>query len=781
MRAVRARSQRWVATVVAVAALALGCASGAAAAPDPRRYVDPLIGTGGLGTFAAGHTFPGAARPFGMVQFSPESSPDGGPGGYSYEAKRIRGFALTRLSGTGCANYGHFPIMPVLAPPSRYDVESPATHAATFSHARERAEAGSYRVRLDTGIRVQLTATVRTGFGSFTFPAGRSSTILIDAGGSANGRSMVDVSVSGPDEVRGSQRSDGFCGGPVHPTVHFVARFDRPFASSATWGQDGRLEDVRARRTLNAAGAALTFDTRARPTVQVRIGISFVSQENAARNLAAEASGRTFADTERDAQRAWSARLRRIQVRGGTETDKRIFYTALYHSLLHPNVFSDVNGEYLGRDDRVHVAQGRAQYTNFAGWDVYRSQIPLLALLAPEPTSDMMQSLVVGAEEGGSLSKWLLGSWESGVMIGDSADPVLAGAYAFGARRFDTRKALDAMVRGATRIQSGPFAYPSQNAEGYVQRPGLREYLSLGYVPLDHGQGFIWGPSATTLEYATDDFAISRLALGLGLRETARTFLGRAQSWRQVFNPATRLVEPRRSDGTFWPAHDPTSEVGFAEGNAWQYSWMVPHDVGSLMAAMGGRDQAAARLDRFFQKLNVGISQPHAWMGNQPSFVAPWLYAWAGRPWRTQAVVRRISSQLFRATPNGLPGDDDLGAMSSWYVWSALGMYPAIPGVGGFVLSTPRFPEATVQLGGGERLRLVAPRASARYPYVRSLRLGGRPYGRPWLPLASIADGAVLEFGLGRRPSRSWGSEASSAPPSFGSAAGGAAVPARNQ
>ena len=740
-----------------------------AATSDPARLVDPFIGTGGRGTPTAGQTYPGASLPSGMVQFSPVSAGDGGFGGYAYEADAIRGFSFTRLSGAGCASHGNFSLMPLRRGLDRFQPDEPAAYASTFRHGAERASPGSYRVGLDSGVGVDLTATLRSGFASIRYPAGATGSLLLDAGAAATRRERVSVQVAGEDEVRGSQRSSGFCGGPATTTVYFAARFDRPFALFGTWGQDGIVRrGVRSRRAESAAGALLSFDTRSRRTVQVKVGISYVSERNAALNLRRESPAWSLAEVRARARAAWNAALRRIEVRGGTATERRIFATALYHSLLHPSVFSDVDGRYVGRDGRIHVARGYTQLTNVAGWDVYRSQVPLLALVAPRRANDLVRSLLAGSGQAGRLSKWLLAGTETGVMVGDSADPIIASAYAFGARLFPAEAALRAMVRGATELQPGPFAYPSRNATGYVQRPGLRQYLELGYVPLDHGDGYVWGPAATTLEYATDDFAIAALAGSLGKTALERAFLARAGSWRNVFNPQTGFVEPRLRDGSFLPAFDHRAGVGFAEGNAWQYTWMVPHDLGALLEAVGGRERAVEKLDLFFGKLNAGADEPHMWIGNEPSLLTPWVYLWAGAPWRTQEVVRQIGNEVFRATPAGLPGQDDLGALSSWYVWSSLGLYPAIPGVGGLAVGSPRFPEVAIRLAGGRVLRIRAPGASAGAPYVHGLRLDGSPYARTWIPFTRLARGARLEFSLGRAPSPSWGSGPSAAPPSFG-------------
>jgi predicted alpha-1,2-mannosidase len=384
----------------------------------------------------------------------------------------------------------------------------------------------------------------------------------------------------------------------------------------------------------------------------------------------------------------------------------------------------------------VHLARGYTQYANFSGWDIYRSEVQLLAWLAPRQTGDMMQSLVADAEQGGWLPKWPVANDYTGEMDGDSADPIIADAYAFGARRFAARAALRLMLKGASRPGHGPT--------GYQERPQLADYLRFGYVPPATGG---WGAAAQTLEYAVDDFSIAQLAGALGDGATAGVYRRRAQNWRNLFNPATGFVEPRFAGGSFPAAFDPRAMAGFVEGNAWQYTWMAPQDLPGLFHLMGGDRAAVARLDRFFTHLQAGPEAPYAWAGNEPGLEVPWEYDFAGAPERTQAVVRTILTSVYADTPAGLPGNDDLGEMSSWYVWAAMGLYPEIPGAAGLALSSPLFPRITVRWSGG-RLDILAPGA----PYVRSLLLNGRPYASSWLPLKAVAGDAALRFILGSHP-----------------------------
>lgn len=793
--------------IALAALLALAATAPAAAAPGPLGRVDPFAGTRpGPRTFGGGHNFPGATTPFGMVQLGPDTTPSAPhSGGYDHRDNHVSGFSLTHLSGAGCALYGDFPLLPTTAPLRR----SPAAPGGGlrgefqpgFSHAAERARPGFYSVRLNpvrgAGIDVALTATTRTGFARFGFPPSPHASVLVDAGGSAQPDDLAAVAVDpGRREISGSASSGHFCGQRPRYRVYFAAVFDRPFAAFGTWRRGGLepggegAEDVQLPaanpRTTARAGAYATFDTRRRRRVTVRVGVSFVSVEGARRNLAAESRGRGFGAIAAAARRRWAAALGRVRVAGGPPRLLDTFYTALYHALLAPRTFSDVGGEYVGMDGQVHRARGYTQYADFSGWDVYRTQVPLLALLVPRRAGDLMRSLLADAAQSGCLPRWSYANGQSMTMVGDPAGPALAAAAAFGAR-FDRGAALAAMLRGATE--------PCRSANGeYVERQGLPEYLRLGYLPLDLDAGVrnansiygdpeaVWGSAATTLEYAVADFAVARMAARAGDAATYREFIRRAANWRRLFNPASGMIEPRYADGSFPPGYDNLGGGGFVEGNSAQYTWAVPQDPAGLVARLGGPGPAARRLDRFLRRLNAGpggTHTDHALLGNEPTLHTPWLYDWMGRPYKTQAAVRRALLTLYDAAPDGYPGNDDLGTLSAWYVFAALGLYPEVPGAGVLALGSPLFARAEVRLadrrrllilasaraGAGRGARAVAP-ASA--PYVDSLRLGGRPHGRPWTTYCELARGATLSFRLRRRPDRRWGAARAARPPSFG-------------
>jgi predicted alpha-1,2-mannosidase len=703
---------------------------------DPAALVNPFIGTGSGGPVVGDvDAFPGATVPFGMVQWSPDTPSRPSGGGYRYDDHDITGFSLTHLSGVGCPTGGDLPFLPSVG-----DAGSPLP----FSHSDESASPGRYSVTAG-GIGVALAAGPRTGVGAFTYPRTDSARLLVKVAGSQNGSANTTFAAVGDREVTGSVTSGRFCGQPNAYTVYFAAVFDRPFT--------------------NVADTVVTFDTRTNPVVRVKVALSYVDVAGAEANLRAEARTFDVATVAAAARRSWNRMLGRIRISGGTDEQRTQFYTALYHTMLGPNLFSDADGRYRGFDGQVHRAT-RPQYANFSGWDVYRSEIPLLALVAPEETSDMMASLLRNADEGGWLPKWPVANGYTDVMNGDAADPILAGAYAFGARGFDARHALDLMVRGAEA--DGP---PGQG--WYVERPSRVPYLERGYVPNARSTSISPVPNGAseTLEYAVDDFAIGRLAGAVGRPGVAARFHARSQNWANLFDTATGYIRPRDADGAFPPGAPVTTagfgQSGFQEGNAAQYTWMVPQNLRALADGIGGDAAAAARLDSYFTKLNAGPNEPFHWQGNEPTFGTPWAYNTFRQPWKTQATVRRIMTELYHATPGGEPGNDDVGALSSWYVWAALGLYPQTPGVPLLVVGSPLFPHAEIDAGPGRRIVIDAPGAAADRPYVHALRVNGRPTGHTWLTLRDRGT-TRLDFTLAATPDTHWGTGRDDAPPSFG-------------
>jgi predicted alpha-1,2-mannosidase len=806
-----------IAAALVTAALAAPVAHGAGLADHVRVFAGTRPGPD---TFGGGHNFPGATVPFGMVQWSPDTTPadTNGRGSYDYRDSHIKGFSLTHLAGAGCSLYGDFPFLPTTEPLS----SSPAARGSSldgefqpgFSHANESARPGYYSVRLNpadgAAIGTELTATTRTGMARFTFPRNPHSSVLINAGGSAQPDDFAAVQVDpAHNEIDGTASSGLFCGQRPRYRVYIAAVFNRHFESFGTW--EGNVASTGSSaasasqapsanpRTTADAGAFATFDTSRNPVVVARVGLSFVSVEDARANLAAEDPGLGFGAVAKRAEGDWNRSLGRIQVSGGPRRLLDTFYTALYHVFLAPRTFSDVGGAYVGMDGLVHRVRGRVQYADFSGWDTYRTQIQLLSLLAPKRASEMIRSLLADAAQSGCLPRWPYANGQSMTMVGDSADPLIASAAAFGATEFSRRDALAAMLKGADE--------PCRSANGeYLERQGLAGYLKLGFVPYDLDTNVrnansiygspddVWGSAATSLEYGVDDFAIAQFAArALRDRATYGRFMQRSGNWRKLFDPASGMIEPRYENGAFPANYDNLNGGGFVEGDSAQYTWMVPQDPSGLFRQMGGTVKASARLGHFLRRLNGSngaTHTDHALLGDEPTLHAPWLNDWTRRPYLTQSAVRR-GLRLYDTAPEGYPGNDDLGTLSSWYVFGALGLYPEVPGVGLLAVGSPLFGRASIALphhrratistsayafrrprrkskhGKPPKVRRIALSPSAA-PYIRSLRIDGRAHGKPWTTYCALAKGADLSFQLGPHPNRSWGTSAAALPPSFG-------------
>lgn len=733
----------------------------------PVAYVDTLIGTGTGGEMAGEiNNFPGASVPFGMVQYSPDTTDT--YAGYNYANERSTGFSMTHAS-VGCAAFGDIPMLPTTTPigAQPWQAWERIAHDDT-----EVGAPGYYTVRFpDTGVIAELTATTRTGVGRFRYPDdGRPALFQVHPGGSIAGDSAASIAI-GEDNttITGSATTGKFCGANNSYTVYFAMKFSRPFTSHGTWDGDSVSAGARSAESKHSGGYV---QFPAGSVLEVRTALSYVSVEGARANLAAE-GGASFDDARAAASTEWNAMLSRIAVAGSDHADIKTFYTALYRSFLHPNTFNDVDGRYIGFDGVIHtIPKGHTQYTNFSDWDTYRCLAALQALLFPQRASDMAQSLVNDAKQSGSFPRWALANSSTGIMTGDNPVPLIVNLYTYGATDFDLKAALYFMLKAATDGGVG-----RDGRDGYVERPGIASYLRHGYAPQTaaFGAGRDIPGASITLEWSVDDFTISRFAGALGYAEIAAEFGKRAQYWQNVFNPATGYISPRSADGAFpdgpgfvEPAPEAFGQPGFDEGNAEQYLWLVPQNVDGLVTALGGRLAAAVRLDRVTTQLNVGANKPYLWIGNEPDFGVPWLYNYIGQPWKTQLTVDRLRRELFGPTPYGEPGNDDLGAMSSWYVWAALGLYPATPGTPILTVNTPLFDRVEIALPAGKFIRITAPGASSGLTYINELAIDGEPTDQTYLPESFARTGGELTFSLSAIPNVVWGAAESSAPPSFG-------------
>ncbi|GAA5070005.1 GH92 family glycosyl hydrolase [Thermocatellispora tengchongensis] len=775
------------------ASASASAAASAKTVSDPVPYVDPFIGTRN-----GGNTWPGASRPFGMISWSPTSTQGdqtntGGANGYQYDVTRVRGFALTHVNGAGChpGAAGDVPIMPyvgaVNSSPSADATDR--IYAADFLHNHEQAEPGHYKVTLSSGVTTDLAVTTRAGVGEFTFPRGSQANLLFRVSNSLNGSEDAEITIDpAGQKVTGSVLTGAFCGRRANGGInnrksyyrlYFTAHFDRPFASTGTWkdgthqpggttARGGEGYATGADRQGRGSGGWVGFDTSGDPTVRMRVGISYVSLEGAERNLKAEIGQRdTVEKVAEDAAGEWRRKLRAVRIAGGTTPQRTAFYTALYHAFLQPNILSDVDGRYLGMDRAVHkVEKGqKAQYGNFSGWDQYRAHVQLLALLEPEVAGEFAQSLFNYAKQnGGVWDRWVHVNGATHVMTGDPSAATLATFYAMGVRNFDVEGAFDSLVRQATVPHPDGLLDAGCPGQCVGQRPNLQQYMDSKYSA--HDVCHCWGGAAETLEASVADAALANWARLLGRDEEYKTFSERGRWWRNVYNPQATpnagYIQARKLDGSWLTPFNPGSDAGFAQGTSATYTWMVPQDVQGLAEAMGGREVAAARLDGFFHKPDGSWSvrggdalryDPT----NEPGIHAPWLYNALGKPWKTQETVRQIVDTVYSDGPAGLPGNDDLGTMSAWYVYAALGLYPQAPGRAEMLLSSPLFTRAEIRPAGGKTITIEAPDASPVNKYVTGVELRGKAHTKSWVDGSLIERGGTLRVELGWQPSQTWG------------------------
>jgi len=735
--------------------------------------VDPFLGTKDMG-----HTYPGATVPFGFVQLSPDTdtgaySLDGRTyrpeayrycAGYQHGDPTILGFSHTHFHGTGHSDLGDLLVVPQVGP-LRLHPGTVAEPGYRSRYAQEAARPGYYAVTLtDPGVRAELTASTRVGLHRYTFPQSTESRILLDLvhgiyayeGKVLWSRAVVKT----PTLVTGMRHTRGWA---RDRQLFFAMAFSKPF--KAYGGVDGEKPVYRGfwrkfdltKNFPEMVGRDLRlhfdFDTAAGEAVLVKVALSSVSEEGALKNLEAEVPHWDFERVRREADEAWERELAAFDVEGSAR-ERRLFYTQLYHCLLSPVVFQDVDGRYRGLDREIHRADGFTNHTVFSLWDTFRALHPLFTLIQPERTSDLVRSMLAHQAQAPwkLLPVWSHHGQENWCMTGYHALPVIADAWLKGIRGFDGNTALDAMVASA----SAPWF------------EGIGDYQRLGWVPDEAHRD----SASKTLEYAYDDWTLARMAEDLGRQEVAQAFSRRAMNHRNLWDPATRFMRARRSDGSFRTPFDPlqTHDQGYIEGNAWNYSLFAPHDAAWLTQAYGGGEAFGRHLDQLFtmsldpahlahtEDLNpVGILGNYA-HGNEPSHHVPYLYVWAGQPWKTQERVRQILSRMYQEGPSGLCGNDDAGQMSAWFVFSACGFYPVAPGSNEYVIGAPFLRAIDLNLPSGKRLAIRAPKLDERHRYIQRVTLNGIPLERTFLTHTQVVAGGELVFEMGPRPSR-WGTK----------------------
>lgn len=736
-------------------------------AVSPYRSVDPFIGTG-----PEGHTFPGATVPFGMVQLSPDTQirpfkqSYKWAAGYRYEDTTILGFSHTHFSGAGHSDLGDVLLQPIagdvrLEPG---EIDRPRSgYRSGFSHKTEKAEPGYYAVTLeDYGVRAELTATERVGVHRYTYPAGAPQHILMDLRSSIynyEGKVLWSrIRIRRDGTITGMRETRGWAPGRQ---LYFAMRFSRPLISHELYDREPPVAyrgfatpgtTPEQKQAMEGRGLVGVFDfaPSAAPLL-VKVALSPTSEDNAIANMDAEVPGFDFDKVWGAARATWEKALSVVDIDAVPAMRKNL-YTALYHALLAPGTSMDVDGSYRGPDNQVHKAEGFHFVSSFSLWDTYRAEQPLMTLIEPESrTTDVVRSLIASQRESpfGILPVWQFQGIETWCMIGYHAVPEIADAYMKGIRGFDANEALDAMVASA---EYGPYGH-------------LDEYMKRGYVPIDHD-----GEAASkTMEYAFDDWTISRMAQAMGRKDVAEIFAKRAQNWRNVFNRESGFAQPRYANGSWREPFDPAragAESGFTEGNSWQYSWYQPQDEAGLIQLLGGDQKLVAKLDAMFDakvdpKQYADVEDIAGLIGqyihgNEPSHHLAYLYNYAGQPWRTQERLQQIVESQYKPAVDGLVGNDDLGQMSAWLIFTSLGFYPVAPASNEYVIGRPFVDRATLRLPDGKTFQVVAEKMSPENRYVESVSLNGKPLDRSYLRHEEIMRGGELRFVMGPKPNMKW-------------------------
>jgi predicted alpha-1,2-mannosidase len=736
---------------------------------DFTRYVNPFVGTGGHG-----HTFPGATVPFGMVQLSPDTRMDDwdGSSGYHYSDSVIYGFSHTHLSGTGIPDYCDILFAPTIGEPeffARKGDVSENGYASTFDHKNEKAEAGFYSVKLDEGeIKAEMTATARVGFHRYTFPSTSEANLILDL----KHRDRVldsELKIIGANRIEGYRRSSSWAKDQI---VYFVAEFSKPFVDKTITYEEND-QTVTLEKEANGSGknkknikAAFRFDQSDGKPLLVKVSISPTGLSGARRNLSTEIPHWNFEKTREEARSAWNKELSKIEVSGGTDAEMTNFYTALYHTMIAPNVFQDADKGYLGLDKQAHTATDFTNYTVFSLWDTFRAAHPLYTIIDRKRTVDFINSFLKQYEQGGRLPVWELAANETDTMIGYHAVSVIADAMSKGIEGFDYEKAYEAAKHSAE-----------------LNHFGLEAYKKRGYISMEDEQESV----SKTLEYAYNDFCIAQMAKILlkpreaeiskgfstswneksidELKADYEKYIRRAQFYKNLFDKQTGFMRPKQNGNWISPFAPNDVTFHFTEGNSWQYSFFVPHDVNTLMDFYGGKANFAKKLDELFttESKLTGRDQPDITgligqyaHGNEPSHHIAYLYVYAGEPWKTQKIVRKILDEFYKPTPDGLIGNEDCGQMSAWYVLSSLGFYEVNPSQPVYVTGTPVFKEAKVHLENGKTFTIKAPNVSDKNIYIKSAKLNGAAYKKSFFGHADIMNGGTLEFTMADVPNEKW-------------------------
>ena len=736
---------------------------------NPAAYIDPFIGTGGHG-----HTFPGATVPFGMVQFSPDTRMNDWDGcsGYHTSDHTILGFSTTHLSGTGCSDYGDFRFMPFTEefkfgcdlPEGQYlYYDSLYSHAA-FKHEDEDAQAGYYSVVLDDSIRVELTSGDRVGMMRCTYPTDKLGRLKLDLQHGVNDEFVYDaeLNVENDHAISGFRRTRDWANDQY---LYFYAEFSKPFVLDnyeepwICYDYGGYFDDPKNEGKpmpkRKAMEAYFVFpDTNDDPLV-MRIALSAVDVEGAKNNLKAELAENDF-DFDALKQKAydkWNTELKRYEVADNNESNKTVFYSALYHAMVAPNLFSDADGRYRAHDLKVYKSE-RPVYTVFSLWDTFRSLHPLFSLMQRERTADFIHTFINKYETSADhmLPVWELAANETYCMIGNHAIPVIADAYFAGIRDFDTEKALEAMVNSSK-----------------ADFRGMGAYMKYGYIPIEaEGEA-----TSKTLEYAYDDWCVARMAEDMGKQDIADEFYARAQAYKNIYNPENQFFQGRRNGGWMQPFDPAQVNFTLTEANSYQYGFFVPQDVNGHIDLMGGRDSYEAKLDGLFNASSdlTGRVQPDITgligqyaHGNEPSHNTVYMYNFVGKPTKTQKYVKQVMDDFYTDRRDGYSGNEDCGQMSAWAVFSAMGFYPATPAAGYYVLGLPRFEKTRLSFENGKQFEVVAKNLSDKNCYVQSVKLNGKPLERSYITFEEVHNGGTLEFTMTDQPNSTWATQPENCP-----------------